>query len=482
MPRRRGFPRAKQHNYKLGERSDPDYLATLRDRREQLRGAPPASVQLQKAGSRFYGDTHKDARNAAQTDIPAKEIVGAPGTQSQPSTSAETTTPAPRAETANPPSPATPPGPATPSAPPTPFETAADCIKDDTLKGQVISYLGGDDLDSKAQFNLYARWSDISCLPDDIINDDKKRFSAGNQARAIRLLASTVINNSGQTAKTYWQPLGPKRDFTKPLPAYFDETLRKSIFALLAADDDTVRAEAIRLIKLVPDDQFETLFQSKLAEMVTWQGPPAVRERYAIAANAFYYNRIVEWLNVPDQAKAAQRAAAYAQVSNKDFPNAQQWMRDDFFVGRSSKPFLAMLLYAKGIVEHELESIDDFGKATFKQMLSTLELTGDPYPSRALHIAQALVLSSDVLKQQEETLLKTVQNATELDVGRVVDQAGFGTTSYDLFIAPDSRKRSPPESVTASEQPPAQLLLQSADWYLIRKKGKIGWAHNAAKS
>jgi hypothetical protein len=248
----------------------------------------------------------------------------------------------------------------------------------------------------------------------------------------------------------------------------------------LASDDDLVRAEAVRLIKLVPNDQFETMFQLKLSQMANWKGPPIVRERYAVDANALYYNRIVEWLNVQDDAKAAQKSSAQSQIK-KDYASGEQWMRDDFFVGRSSKPFRAMLLYAKGIVEHEMAISDDFGKASFAKMIATLEATGEPYPSRSLHIAQALILSSDVPNGSatQRALIKSIQGSSDVDVGRTLDEANFGSIPYQIYLAPES-SLSTPVHVQAADG--ARLLLQKGEWFLVAAKGKAGWIHYVAKS
>jgi hypothetical protein len=215
--------------------------------------------------------------------------------------------------------------------------------------------------------------------------------------------------------------------------------------------------------------------------MPTWKGSPAIRERYAIAADALYYNRIVEWLNVPDGDKPGQKGRAQTQVG-KDFASGGQWTRDDFLVRRSSKPFLAMLLYARGIVEREVATTDDFGRATFAKMIAALQESGEPYPSRALHIAQGLLFSSDVQHDsaEEKALLKTINDAVEVDAGRVLDEGGFGTGPYPLFTAPAPERQIGAAHVLASDK--ARLLLQSGDWFLVAAKGKIGWIRGAARS
>jgi len=358
------------------------------------------------------------------------------------------------------------------------LQAAASCVQASEPKDQAISYLSGNDLDRASRFNLYKHWNGISCLAANVIDNTKNQFSSGNQSRALRLLASTIINSSGDPADpTYWQEVDKRRDFTRPFPSYVNANLLKRVIDLLASDDDLVRAEAMRLIKLLPNDQVEIQFQQKLSQIANWNGAPIIRERYAIAANALYYNRIVEWLNVPDDSKSSQRTLAQTLV-NKDYKSGEQWMRDDFFVGRSSKPFLAMLLYAKGIVEREMSITGDLGKASFAKMLSTLGATGEPYPSRPQHIAQALILSSDMTSDFQRTLLKGIKDAVELDIGRSLDETSFPGT-FQIYIAPD-----PTLGTTARTRATdgARLLLQSGDWFLVTAKSKIGWIHNTAKS
>jgi hypothetical protein len=200
------------------------------------------------------------------------------------------------------------------------------------------------------------------------------------------------------------------------------------------------------------------------------------RESVAIGANALYYNRIVEWLNVPDAAKTNMRSAAIKDVA-KDFAAGQAWVRDDLFSKRSAKPFFAMLLYAKGIVEREMALADDHGKASFTQMLSTLRSTSEPYPSRAQHIGQALILSSSLPEgtSQQRNALRAVQAATAFDLVRTMDgKDPFTNRSYALSPAPDMVQTDTQVSVADN----ARLLLQSGDWYLVNGKGKIGWIHS----
>jgi hypothetical protein len=354
------------------------------------------------------------------------------------------------------------------------IQQKSGCVKDEMRKAQVLSYLGGGDLDQTQRFDLYKDWDQVSCLVLTVIENDGRQFSSRNQGRALRLLASTVINNSGdpKVSPTYWQPSSGKRDFSQPLPRYVSNKYVQLIVDLVGSDDDYVRAEALRFIKLVPNNQVEAQFQDKLKRLSELKTNPS-RESFAIGANSLYYNRIVEWLNVADAAKTNLKSAATIDVL-RDFAAGQAWMRDDLFNKRSARPFLAMLQYARAIVEREMALVDDRGKASFSQMLSTLRSTPEPYPSRAQHIGQALILSSNLPEgsPQQRGALRVVQAAIEFDLVRTMDgKDPFAIKSYALSPAPDM----PQTEIQVSVADNARLLLQSGDWYLVNGKGKIGW-------
>jgi hypothetical protein len=271
---------------------------------------------------------------------------------------------------------------------------------------------------------------------------------------------------------TYWQPNSGKRDFSLPLPKYLPSKYIQLIVNLVGVDDDYVRAEAVRFIKLLPNNQVEAQFQAKLQQIAEGKTTSG-RQFFAIGAAALYYNRIVEWLSVSDAQKANRKSAANSDVA-KEFVAGQAWMRDEFFVGRSAKPFLAMLWYARAIVEREMALLDDRGKASFNQMLSVLRSTPDPYPSRSQHIGQALVLSSSLVEgsAQQRNALRLVQAATEFDLVRTMDgKDPFANKSYALSLVPETLQTE--IQVAAGDN--ARVLLQSAVWYLVSGKGKIGW-------
>jgi hypothetical protein len=352
------------------------------------------------------------------------------------------------------------------------LQQKAACVKDEARKVQILSYLGGSDLDQTQRFDLYKNWDQFSCLVLTALENDGRKLSSRIQGRALRLLASAVINNSGEANPTYWQPGAGKRDLSQPLPKYVESKYIQLIVNLVGSVDDYVRAEAVRFVKLVPNNQIEALFQEKFKRMVELNANPN-KEFFAIGATALYYNRIVEWLNVPDAAKASLKNAAANDVA-KDFAAGQDWTRDDLFSGRSAKPFFAMLLYAKAIVQREMSLGEDRGKTSFSQMLSTLRSTSEPYPSRAQHIGQALILSSSLPEgtPQQRNGLRAVQAATEFDLVRTLDgKDPFTSKSYALSLAPDIGKT----EIQMFVEDNGRLLLQSGDWYLVNGKGKIGW-------
>lgn len=360
-----------------------------------------------------------------------------------------------------------------------PLQQKSACVKDDIRKSQILTYLAGSDLDQTQRFDLYKNWDQVACLALAVLENTGRKFTSRNQGRALRLLASTIINNSADVNSTYWQPSSTKRDFSQSLPKYLDGKYIQLIVSLVGSDDDYVRAEAVRFVKLVPNNQLEAQFQEKL-KRVNELKTNSEREFFAIGANALYYNRIVEWLNIPDAAKAGMRSVATSEVA-KDFAAGQTWMRDELFNARSAKPFLAMLLYARAIVEREMTLRDDRGRASFGQMLSTLRSTSEPYPSRPQHIGQALILSSNLQDggSQQRAALRSVQTATEFDLVRIMDAKDpFTSKPYALSLAPEVGQSD--TQIVAADN--ARLLLQTADWYLVNGRGKIGWIRAATKS
>uniref|UniRef100_Q07V28 Uncharacterized protein n=1 Tax=Rhodopseudomonas palustris (strain BisA53) TaxID=316055 RepID=Q07V28_RHOP5 len=391
----------------------------------------------------------------------SKEVVGAPGAHAD---SVVATA-----------SPAELPARATPE-PDALLQEKASCIADEPRRGQMLAYLNGSDLDQEQRFELYRNWDQLSCLVLPVLENSAARFVSRNQGRSLRFLASTIINKSNEANATYWQSNNLKRDFNKSLPSYVDGKYIELIINLVASEDDYVRAEAIRFVKLLPNHQVENQFQRKFDNLADLKSSPK-REYFAIGASALYYNRIVEWLNLPDSAKADQRTAATGDIS-KDFAKAQSWMRDDLFVDKSPKPFSAMLYYARAIVEREGALTPDIGKGSFGQMLALLRSTNEPYPSRAKHIGQALVYSGSFAEKSpdQRSGLRAVQGATEYDLVRVMDgKDPFANKKYPLFFVPDARAPALGAQVSADDS--ARLLLQSGDWHLVSAVGKIGWIY-----
>lgn len=390
----------------------------------------------------------------------SKEVVGAPGAHAE-----SVVATAPPAEAA-------------PRATPEPdalLQEKANCIAEENRRRQMLTYLNGSDLDQAQRFELYKNWDQLSCLVLPALENTSARFSSRNQGRAMRFLASTIINRSNETNTTYWQSNSLKRDFSRSLPSYVENKYIELIVNLVASEDDYVRAEAIRFVKLLPNHQVEKQFQLKLDNLTDLKRS-SKREYFTIGANALYYNRIVEWLNIPDGAKAEQKVAAINDIS-REFGKAQSWMKDDFFIKRSPKPFSAMLYYARAIVERELALTPDLGKASFAQMLALLRSTNEPYPSRARHIGQALVFSASFPEGSDQRSgLRAVQSATDYDLVRVMDgKDPFSNKKYPLYPVPDTRVPQMAAQVSADDN--ARLLLQSGDWHLVSAVGKIGWIY-----
>jgi hypothetical protein len=97
--------------------------------------------------------------------------------------------------------------------------------------------------------------------------------------------------------------------------------------------------------------------------------------------------------------------------------------------------------------------------------------------SRPQHIPQALLLSSNTPPNgsaAQKPLLRGIQSAVEMDTGRSVDEANFGSGTYPLFVAPDPALAIG-HNIQAADR--AKLLMQSGEWFLVTANGKIGWIH-----
>jgi hypothetical protein len=190
---------------------------------------------------------------------------------------------------------------------------------------------------------------------------------------------------------------------------------------------------------------------------------------------------LVEWLNLPIATALGSHPSIQAAVA-ADLRRGQDWMRDNYFNGRSAKPYEAVLLYGKGIVERELELTGDFGKASFLLMLDRLRATGEPYPSRPQHIAQALVIAYVSPPDGPAALdvLRSFRTAKEINLARYFDDtAPFANKDYGLYAGPRTDlARAPGGPVGPKDM--ARLLFQSGDWYLVAGRNKIGWINTAA--
>lgn len=337
-------------------------------------------------------------------------------------------------------------------------------------------FLAGNDLEKNQRQRLYGEWGGIRCyVLSRAFPTPSAQVSSLEQSRAIRLLLNVIVNTrESQTASAYWQPGIFKRDFGRPLPSVVSEADLKKIFELLTADDDLVRAEAIRFIRNLPVDLFEKLFRERKTRLN--ELPMKARERYAIGASFFYYNRIVEWLSARPEADKTNMQ----QAINAGWNAGRAWTQDAFFVGKSAKPYEAILMYAKGIVERERKLTDDQGRSSFATMLTALRAAGDGYPFNHLHVAQAVAIVDG--ETSTEAILKQISIADYYPAATLVeDEPSLSAAVYTLYAGPG--KNFPRIKDEFPRQQGGRLLLRQGDWHLLLARERIGWInHNAEEA
>jgi len=482
-----------------GKKFQPDVpIAPLQIVREKMGGLGPSVGRLS-----LYFTKQKPSpqtlRQSAQGDaVPANEVLTSPGIgreveiqRTAPPVAAPRPQPPPAPATERPAAatvalaPAAQPQPQQAIMPPKPNDRVAAielplpepvCFNDDELRTLVDRFLDGDDLDKQTrQQQVYPKWQKANCYVLPIALNVRQKFPPARQARALRLMIYTIINNSEIPGDlTYWQMEGSnRRDFSRRLPFVQEPDLAR-IFELVPSPDGPVRAEALRFVRTLPVDPFERLFTQKRPQLGSL--PAEEQERFAVAANSLYYNRIVEWLDASDEEKRDKPRIARAIAP--EFAKGRDWARDAYFNGRSAKPYEATLLYAKGIVEHEIGLTDDSGqpafKSTFARMLATLKATEDSYPLRPLHIAQALVFTSVPDRAMSDALRK-IQPADSLTPSIALDEKSpFAGKDVPMYAAP---RKETALSLGASigVRDGGYLLLRSGDWYLASARNKIGW-------
>jgi hypothetical protein len=407
-------------------------------------------------------DNKEAVKEVAQTEVsPSNEVLTSPGTGGQIRPPVSTSV----KENSSP-------------AQPVPATPPAGCLSDLSIRMQVDAFLNGDDLDKKIrQGQIYQNWADINCYVLPIAVGSNPGVSPLQQSRALKLLINAIINNSNVPADPYyWQSDGAnRRDFKKQLPYIQDANLQR-IFELIPSDDVLIRAEALRLVKLLPVNGLERLFKQKLQHLKTTPNdkrePIVKTERFAVAGISLYYNRTVEWLK--ENADATTRGSI-----DTDFAAGMEWASDNYFNARSAKPYEATLLYAKGIVEREQKLTDDAGaslyRATFTKMITRLKQTEDSYPLRPLHIAQALAFISNLQDAALTDILKQIRQADQLTPTMALDDSSpFAGKTWAMYAGPKKDLPIAP-TTSASTKDAASVLLRFGDWYFVRGNGKIGW-------
>lgn len=338
--------------------------------------------------------------------------------------------------------------------------------------GPIDQYVAGNDLTPAAAGKLFTNWTRVDCHVWTIIETPGR--SSFERGRALRLLR--VAN--ARAGKGDWQPQSShkkdSRNFSADLPYLHSDDYR-TIFDFARSDDAALRDEARTFIRTFPVDKFEPLFADAYKRRK--ELPADELERVAMAATAFYYNRIVEYL---DEAPATtsglspdQKTAANAAI-DRYLREGLSWTADSLFVGGNGKAHEAMLHYAVAITQRVKELQPDLGKKEFKAMLDALRDSTQQYPTNPKHIAQALAyveVGGSVGSLKE--LLKKI-DASEPLQGTFLDQIGLPVgTEVDLFAGPGDQY--PPQNKHLEVRPDIRVLLRSDDWYLAQTKGFVGW-------
>lgn len=349
---------------------------------------------------------------------------------------------------------------------PTPPSKACRDTPSDSSLTLVKQFIGGNDLDFTTRKSIYANWDDVHCHVLSILFDPARPIT--QRARALRLTTFGLANIDDRK----WQP-GTKtyRDFSMPIPL-LSRAEEDYIFALTQSNADALREQALLFVRTLPSNSIEDRL-TKIARDID-SLPQPYKERHAIAAIYFYYNRIVEYLNEPPGNPLQERLMIRAEIG-KYTARVTPWLRDPLFSNGNASSYRAMIAYATAIVEREKKLTNEQGRANFAKMLAELKSSSDGYPSNFLHIAQALAFVDGAQSQPILERIKKSQNyppAVFLE-----DKAGNSTA--ELFAGPGdfskiADKFKPDRNV--------RLLMRFNEWDMVLGNGQVGWMRRQANT
>ncbi len=356
------------------------------------------------------------------------------------------------------------------SSPPRPSELkppARTCIDTAPAADAVLigRFIDGDDLDYATRKSIYAKWEDVHCRVISAFLDQSKPDS--QRARALRLLTFGLANVEDRK----WQPGGKSyRDFSEPLPL-LTEHEQDYIFSLTQSDTDVLREQALLFVRTLPADAIEQRLTQ--AASTIDKVPQPYKERYAIAAVYLYYNRVAEFLNETPNNTTKERIRIRAEVG-RYAANVTPWLKDTLFTNGNASSYRAMIAYVTALVEREKKLTPDAGRFNFARMLDELRRSSDGYPSRFIHIAQALAFTNP---GQSQPIMDRVKKATEYPPAVFVDEKLLSSSSTELFAGPGS-------FASIKEHFPlnrnVRLLMQYEDWDLVLGNGQVGWMQRQA--
>jgi hypothetical protein len=354
-----------------------------------------------------------------------------------------------------------PPASAPPGDPQPPSKTCSESPPAATA-ALIERFIGGDDLDYPTRKSFYSNWDAVHCHVISILFDTSK--SVAQRARALKLVTLGLSNTDDRK----WQPGGRTyRNFGDSIPL-LNRPEEDYIFALTQSNADALREQALLFVRTLPADSIAERL-TKAAERLDRTTQPH-KERYAITAAYFYYNRIAEYLNETPSNTIQERAVIRDQVK-KYTASASFWLKNDLFSNGSgsASSYRAMLAYVTALVEREKKLTADAGRSNFAKMLSELRQSSEGYPSRFLHIAQALAFTNP---SQSQAIMDRVKKATEYPPAVFIDEKLLPPSPGAIFVGP-GQFDSISEDFKLNKS--VRLLMQFEDWDLVLGNGEVGW-------
>lgn len=279
--------------------------------------------------------------------------------------------------------------------------------------------------------------------------------------------------------------LDEPRDFSRPLPFAQKREQKQDLLNLLrdgttptrpeiGDDSGPLRREVEALLRSYPHDEFDGLFDEHLKSIGA--APAEVRQRFAMAAIGYYYNRVVErqWSKSMESAGALDR----------DLAQGRKWA--DKISGPDAGAARARLHYARAHVYAKLAQAPNQVRTDFAELLKLTpeEMTAYPYP---LHIARAVVNNSG--RTEDRPRFNRLDD-TKLTRQPVSTTDKFDSANYEpsLIVVPDPAgteiaKLGPADKIRILMHfiPDPKKKTENA-WDFVWTTQGAGWVRLASKS